>query len=175
MAPNFGGAFDCILESLAGFAGRELDVDEFAVFFPSGRLATATVQLRGFCATTRLSAAMSMKFDEILDAYFRQCSVLVTARDLAINGCHAALANRGINPITGVQQVVTPNAVARTLSVMTTSGMYDYAGEWSYRVGIPAKSGVGRWHNRGATLTIRTRHLLAPPGIVMATACAVSE
>ena len=54
----------------------------------------------------------------------------------------ATLANRGINPITGIQ-VVTPNAVARTLSVMTSSGMYDYAGEWTYRVGMPAKSGVG--------------------------------
>ncbi len=54
----------------------------------------------------------------------------------------ATLANRGVNPVTGVQ-VITPNIVARTLSVMTSSGMYDYAGEWIYRVGIPAKSGVG--------------------------------
>ncbi len=38
---------------------------------------------------------------------------------------------------------MTPYAIARTLSVMTSSGMYDYAGEWIYRVGIPAKSGVG--------------------------------
>jgi glutaminase len=54
----------------------------------------------------------------------------------------ATLANRGINPVTG-EQVVTPYAVSRALSVMTSSGMYDYAGEWIYRVGIPAKSGVG--------------------------------
>ena len=39
--------------------------------------------------------------------------------------------------------MITPNVVARTLSVMTSSGMYDYAGEWIYRVGMPAKSGVG--------------------------------
>ena len=38
---------------------------------------------------------------------------------------------------------MTPYAISRTLSVMTSSGMYDYAGEWIYRVGIPAKSGVG--------------------------------
>jgi hypothetical protein len=54
----------------------------------------------------------------------------------------ATLANRGVNPVTGVS-VIPPNVVARTLSVMTSSGMYDYAGEWIYRVGIPAKSGVG--------------------------------
>ena len=78
--------------------------------------------------------------DAVLDTYFRQCAVLVTARDLAVMA--ATLANRGVNPVTGVQ-VITPNVVARTLSVMTSSGMYDYAGEWIYRVGIPAKSGVG--------------------------------
>ena len=76
----------------------------------------------------------------MLDVYFRQCSILVTARDLAVMA--ATLANRGINPVTG-ELVVAPYAVARTLSVMTSSGMYDYAGEWIYRVGIPAKSGVG--------------------------------
>ncbi len=78
--------------------------------------------------------------NEVLDVYFRQCSVLVTARDIAVMA--ATLANRGINPVTG-EQVMTPYAISRTLSVMTSSGMYDYAGEWIYRVGIPAKSGVG--------------------------------
>ena len=77
---------------------------------------------------------------KVLDVYFRQCSVLVTARDIAVMA--ATLANRGINPVTG-EQVMTPYAISRTLSVMTSSGMYDYAGEWIYRVGIPAKSGVG--------------------------------
>ena len=41
------------------------------------------------------------------------------------------------------ERVIAPYTVARTLSVMTSSGMYDFAGEWIYRVGIPAKSGVG--------------------------------
>ena len=76
----------------------------------------------------------------VLDVYFRQCAILVTARDIAVMA--ATLANRGVNPVTG-EQVMTPYAISRTLSVMTSSGMYDYAGEWIYRVGIPAKSGVG--------------------------------
>ena len=76
----------------------------------------------------------------MLEVYFRQCAILVTARDIAIMA--ATLANRGKNPVTG-EQVMTPYAISRTLSVMTSSGMYDYAGEWIYRVGIPAKSGVG--------------------------------
>ncbi len=76
----------------------------------------------------------------VLDVYFRQCAILVTARDIAVMA--ATLANRGINPVTG-EQVMSAYAISRTLSVMTSSGMYDYAGEWIYRVGIPAKSGVG--------------------------------
>src|SRR4029434_7909454 len=62
------------------------------------------------------------------------------ARDIAVMA--ATLANRGRNPLSG-EQVVSAYAVAQTLSVMTSSGMYDYAGEWIFRVGIPAKSGVG--------------------------------
>ena len=62
------------------------------------------------------------------------------ACDLAVMA--ATLANNGVNPLTG-EQVMNPYVVARTLSIMTSSGMYDYAGEWIYRVGMPAKSGVG--------------------------------
>ena len=58
--------------------------------------------------------------DAVLDTYFRQCAILVTARDLAVMA--ATLANRGVNPVTGVS-VISPNIVARTLSVMTSSGM----------------------------------------------------
>ena len=88
----------------------------------------------------RTNAVISDNVAGVLDVYFRQCAVLVTARDIAVMA--ATLANRGVNPVTG-EQVLTPYAISRTLSVMTSSGMYDYAGEWIYRIGIPAKSGVG--------------------------------
>jgi glutaminase len=52
------------------------------------------------------------------------------------------LANMGINPVTG-QQVFGLDYVKDVLAVMFTCGLYDYAGEWAYRVGLPAKSGVG--------------------------------
>jgi glutaminase len=130
------GAFDCILESLTRFAGRELGVDE-AVFLSERSTGDRN---RAIAWLLRNYSIIGRDVDGVLDAYFRQCSVLVTARDLAIMA--ATLANRGINPITGIR-VVAPGAVARTLSVMTSSGMYDYAGEWTYRVGMPAKSGVG--------------------------------
>jgi len=77
---------------------------------------------------------------ETLELYFMQCSILVTARDLAVMG--ATLANTGTNPLTGVN-VFDVGCTQDALSVMFTCGMYDYAGEWAFRVGIPAKSGVG--------------------------------
>lgn len=129
------GAFDCIRESLSRFAGRELGLDE-AVY--ASESATGD-RNRAIGYLLRNSGVIRSSVDAVLGVYFRQCAILVTARDIAIMA--ATLANRGSNPVTG-EQVVTPYAIARTLSVMTSSGMYDYAGEWIYRVGLPAKSGV---------------------------------
>jgi glutaminase len=80
------------------------------------------------------------RVEETLDLYFGQCSVLVTAQDLALIG--ATIANHGVSPVTGER--VVPREVTRDmLTVALTCGMYDYAGEWAFDVGIPAKSGVG--------------------------------
>jgi glutaminase len=130
------GAFEYIREALGRFAGRELGVDD-AVY--ASESATGD-RNRAIAYLLRTNAVLKDRVDSVLDVYFRQCAILVTARDIAVMA--ATLANRGLNPVTG-QQVMTPYAIARTLSVMTSSGMYDYAGEWIYRVGIPAKSGVG--------------------------------
>ena len=54
----------------------------------------------------------------------------------------ATLANDGRNPLTH-EQVIKPEFMDNILSVMSTCGMYDYSGEWLYRIGLPAKSGVG--------------------------------
>lgn len=78
--------------------------------------------------------------DDVLDVYFRQCSLRVTSVDLARMA--ATLARGGINPQTG-RRVAEAKVVQRTLSVMTTCGMYNGAGDWVSAVGMPAKSGVG--------------------------------
>ena len=78
--------------------------------------------------------------DEVLDVYFRQCALKVTSTDLARMA--VTLARGGLNPMTG-RQVTDYLVVQRTLSVMTTCGMYDAAGDWVSAVGMPAKSGVG--------------------------------
>ncbi len=129
-------AFEYIRAALGRFAGRDLAVDE-AVFASERETGDRN---RAIAYLLRNYAVVQGDVTAVLDVYFRQCSVLVTARDLAVMA--ATLANNGINPVTG-EQVMKPYTVARTLSVMTSSGMYDYAGEWIYRVGLPAKSGVG--------------------------------
>jgi len=130
------GAFALIRDTLGRFAGRDLGVDE-AVF--ESERATGD-RNRAIAYLLRTYGGVRGSVDHVLDTYFRQCSVLVTARDLAVMG--ASFANHGVNPVTGVE-VASSYAVARTLAVMISSGMYDFAGEWIYRVGVPAKSGVG--------------------------------
>jgi glutaminase len=129
-------AFECIRSALGRFAGRELDVDE-SVFASERETGDRN---RAIAYLLRNYNVVEGDVGAVLDVYFRQCSVLVTARDIAIMA--ATMANNGVNPVTG-KQVMKPYTVARTLSIMTSSGMYDYAGEWIYRVGMPAKSGVG--------------------------------
>ncbi|AFY46925.1 L-glutaminase [Nostoc sp. PCC 7524] len=82
---------------------------------------------------------INQNIEEALDLYFQQCAVMVNCRDLAVMA--ATLANKGINPITG-EQAVDKSYIKDILSVMYTCGMYNFAGEWAYKVGIPAKSGV---------------------------------
>lgn len=130
------GAFEYIRQALGRFAGRELDVDD--AVYSSESLTGDRNRAIGYLLRT--NAVIKDNVGSVLEVYFRQCAILVNARDIAVMA--ATLANRGINPVTG-EQVLTPYAISRTLSVMTSSGMYDYAGEWIYRVGIPAKSGVG--------------------------------
>jgi glutaminase len=77
---------------------------------------------------------------DIVETYFQQCSLLVTCADLAVMG--ATLANQGINPLTG-ERAIAHDYVDNVLGVMASCGMYDWSGEWLYRVGLPAKSGVG--------------------------------
>src|ERR1700761_3665307 len=129
-------AFEYIRQALSRFAGRELGLDE--AVYASERATGDRNRAIGYLL--RNSGVIKDNVSEVLDVYFRQCSIEATARDIAVMA--ATLANRGINPVTG-DHVMTPYAISRTLSVMTSSGMYDYAGEWIYRIGIPAKSGVG--------------------------------
>lgn len=78
--------------------------------------------------------------DMSLDLYTRQCSMGVTAKQLAIAGC--TMANDGLNPVTQ-EQVFDPELAPKITSLVATVGFYEHTGDWLYTSGIPAKSGVG--------------------------------
>ncbi len=78
--------------------------------------------------------------EEALRVYTRQCSIGINTLDLGMMG--ATLANEGVNPKTGVR-VIDAEDVPELLAIMATAGFYDESGEWMYRAGLPAKTGVG--------------------------------
>ena len=128
--------WEAILGGLSRFAGRELSLNEEVY-----RSASETNE------RNQAIAAVLARFDRIygepaeaIDLYTRQCSLNVTARDLAVMG--ATLADGGVNPLT--QERVIDSATCRhTLAVMTTAGLYETSGDWLYDVGLPGKSGIG--------------------------------
>jgi glutaminase len=77
---------------------------------------------------------------EACDVYTKQCSIGVTAKQLAVMG--ATLANGGMNPITN-ERCLESKYVPRVLAVMMMAGFYDESGAWAYNAGLPAKTGVG--------------------------------
>jgi glutaminase len=129
------GGFERIAEELSAFAGRSLEVDE-AVFESERETGDRN---RAIAHLMRAAGSLRGPVDPVVEAYFRQCSLLVSAADLAMMA--ATLANAGRNPVTG-EPVVREDTAQHVLSMMSMCGMYDFAGEWMLRVGLPAKSGV---------------------------------
>jgi glutaminase len=127
---------DRIVDGLSAFAGRALGVDERVL---ASELATGD-RNRAIAFLMRGMGAFQADVESTLEVYFRQCSVLVTAHDLAVMA--GTLASGGRNPVTN-ELVVSPEVVTNVLSVMVTCGMYDFSGEWMFHTGMPAKSGVG--------------------------------
>ncbi len=124
-----------VVDMLSAYAGRSLEVDERVYQSESEtghRNRAIGYMLRNF-------NILEDDPTDTLELYFKQCSASVNCRDLAIMG--ATLANAGINPQTQ-KRAIRGEYVENVLSVMGSCGMYDYAGEWIYKVGMPAKSGV---------------------------------
>ncbi len=128
--------FERIRAAISAYAGRALEVDE--AVYESERVTGHRNRAIGHML--RNYGIVSEDPEPALELYFRQCAILIDCRDLALIA--ATLANGGTNPVTR-ERAVRAEFVDPILSVMTTCGMYDFAGEWIYRVGMPAKSGVG--------------------------------
>jgi len=128
--------WQAIHRGLSAFAGRDLPMDEEIL---ESALAT---NFRNRGAAWMLHGLGRLPGDPLVavDLYTRQCSLSVTARDLAIMG--ATLADGGVNPVSG-ERVVDPMTCHYTLAVMATAGLYETSGDWLYEIGLPGKSGIG--------------------------------
>ena len=128
--------WDHVRAGLSAFAGRELMIDEDV--YESEMAANGRND--GIAHLMHSYERLWFDPDEATDVYTRQCSLLVTAQDLAAMG--ATLANGGVNPLTG-DRVIAADHCRRVLAVMMTCGLYEHSGEWMYDIGLPGKSGVG--------------------------------
>ncbi|GAA1950638.1 glutaminase A [Microbacterium deminutum] len=124
-----------IVRTLSAFAGRSLHIDESVYRSES----TTGDRNRALGHLMRSYGIVDAPVDVALETYFRQCSIAVTVRDLAVMA--GTLAFGGLNPLTH-ERVVEERVARDVLSIMSSCGMYDFSGEWLLRVGLPAKSGV---------------------------------
>ncbi|WP_291295493.1 glutaminase A [Elioraea sp.] len=124
-----------IQEGLSRFAGRPLVLDEEVY------QSEAETNLRNRGIAKLLEGYGRMYFDalEATDVYTRQCSLNVTAHDLAVMG--ATLADGGVNPVTK-ERVIDAPLCRHVLAALATAGLYERSGDWLYEIGLPGKSGV---------------------------------
>lgn len=125
-----------ILDGLSRFAGRSLRLND-EVF-----ASASATNLRNQSIARLLQSYGGVFLDaaEAVDLYTRQCSLNVSAKDLAVMG--ATLADGGVNPLTR-ERVVSPLVCHYSLAVMATAGLYETSGDWLYDIGLPGKSGIG--------------------------------
>jgi len=125
-----------ILANMNMFAGRELSFNEIVYH------SELNDNKRNQAIAKLLHAYGHMGSDplEATTVYTKQCSVNVSSHDLAVMS--ATIANHGINPLTKVK-VINAKYTPKIMAIMATAGLYDNAGLWLYKTGLPAKSGVG--------------------------------
>ena len=127
--------WEFVLEGLSRFAGRPLALDQEVYASESA----TNLRNQGIAHLLESYGRLYADPDETTDLYTRQCSLLVSATDLAVMG--ATLAAGGVNPLTG-EQVIQAFNCKHVLAAMATAGLYEHSGDWLYEVGLPGKSGV---------------------------------
>jgi glutaminase len=123
-------------EGLSRFAGRTLPMNEEVL--ESAR--ATNFRNQGIARLLQVYGRVYLDPAEAVDLYTQQCSLNVSAHDLAVMG--ATLADGGVNPVTK-ERVVEPMVCHYALAVMATAGLYETSGDWLYDIGLPGKSGIG--------------------------------
>ena len=125
-----------IHEGLSRFAGRTLPLNDEVY------ASASETNFRNQSIARMLQSFGRVYLDpaEATDLYTKQCSLNVTAKDLAVMG--ATLADGGVNPLTR-ERVIDGESCRYALAVMATAGLYETSGDWLYDIGLPGKSGIG--------------------------------
>jgi glutaminase len=133
---NAAEKWNLLHQTLSRFAGRELPLNDEVY------ASASATNFRNQSIARMLQSYGSIYCDpaEAVDLYTRQCSLNVSARDLATMA--ATLADGGLNPVTK-EQVIDPAICHYVLAVMATAGLYETSGDWLYEIGLPGKSGIG--------------------------------
>jgi glutaminase len=124
-----------IHDGLSRFAGRKLSLNDEVY------ASASATNHRNQSIARLLQSYGRIYFDPALatDLYTKQCSLNISAKDLAVMG--ATLADGGVNPLTK-ERVVDAAICHYALAVMTTAGLYETSGDWLYDIGLPGKSGI---------------------------------
>ncbi len=133
---NIAEKWKFIHDGLSLFAGRKLTLNDEVYASAS----ETNHRNQSLARLLQSYGRVYMNPAEAVDLYTRQCSLNVSARDLAVMG--ATLADGGVNPLTR-ERVVDPMVCHYALAVMATAGLYETSGEWLYDIGLPGKSGIG--------------------------------
>ncbi|XP_011152812.1 glutaminase liver isoform, mitochondrial isoform X1 [Harpegnathos saltator] len=130
--------FDFTMDYFKRLAGGENLGFNNAVFLSEREAADRNYAL-GFYMREHQCYPDRSNLRDIMDFYFQCCAMEANCETMAVMA--ATLANGGICPITE-EKVLKPDSVRDVLSLMHSCGMYDYSGQFAFKVGIPAKSGV---------------------------------
>jgi glutaminase len=125
-----------IHDGLSGFAACKLSLNDEVYASASA----TNFRNHGIARMLQSYGRIYMDPADAVELYTKQCSLNVSARDLAVMG--ATLADGGVNPITK-KRVVDASVCHYALAVMTTAGLYETSGDWLYDIGLPGKSGIG--------------------------------
>jgi glutaminase len=132
----FEAKWKFIHEGLSRFAGRTLSINDEVY------VSASETNYRNQSIARLLQSYGRIYIDpaQAVDLYTRQCSLNVSAKDLAVMG--ATLADGGVNPITK-ERVIDATVCHYALAIMTTAGLYETSGDWLFDIGLPGKSGIG--------------------------------
>src|SRR5262245_14233006 len=133
---TLGEKWQFIHDGLSRFAGRTLSLNDEVY------VSASETNFRNQSIARMLQSYQRIYLDptEATDLYTKQCSLNVSAKDLAVMS--ATLADGGVNPITK-ERVIEPMVCHYSLAVMATAGLYETSGDWLYEIGLPGKSGIG--------------------------------